>query len=85
MSAPLSYRFALLLSAEKRPTAEHAWRMALAIEPASLPARMAYAQWLAAAGRLADARSQLREVLRRSPRYGPALRMQRPPDLAPSP
>ena len=85
MSAPLSYRFALLLSAEKRPTAEHAWRMALAIEPASLPARMAYAQWLAAAERPADARSQLREVLRRSPRYGPALRMRRLPDLAGSP
>lgn len=75
MSSPLAYRLARLLSAENRLGAEHAWHRALAIQPASLPARLGYAEWLAAAGRREEARSQLREVLRRSPRYGPALRM----------
>jgi hypothetical protein len=70
---------ALLLSAEKRPGTEHAWHRALTIGPGSLPARLGYAQWLAADGRPEEARRELREVLRRSPRYGPALRLQSSP------
>ena len=74
-SSPLAYRLALLLSAEKRPVAEHAWRLALTIAPASLPSRLGYAEWLAGNGRREEARRQRLEILRRSPRYGPALRL----------
>jgi tetratricopeptide (TPR) repeat protein len=77
MSLPLAYRMALLLSAQKRPGAEHAWHRALTIEPGSLPARLGYAEWLAAAGRSEEARCELAEVLRRSPRYAPALRLEK--------
>ncbi len=72
-SLPLAYRMALLLSAEKRPAALHAWRRALAIDPGSLPSRLAYAEWLAAAGARDDALAQVREALRLAPRYKPAL------------
>ena len=74
-SFPLAYRVALLLSAQARAGAEHAWHRALAIEPGSLPARLGHAEWLARAGRLDAARAQLRELLRRSPRYAPALKL----------
>jgi tetratricopeptide (TPR) repeat protein len=84
MSLPLAYRMALLLSAQGRPGAGHAWHRALAIEPGSLPARLGYAEWLARAGRVEEARAQLREALRRSPRYGPALRLQASPPFWPS-
>jgi tetratricopeptide (TPR) repeat protein len=50
-SLPLAYRFALLLSAEKKPAALFAWRRALAIAPGSLPARLGYAEWLRGQGR----------------------------------
>lgn len=83
MSLPLAYRMALLLSAQKRLGSEHAWHRALAIEPGSLPARLGYAEWLAAAGRSEEARLELSEVLRRSPRYGPALRLQASPPFRP--
>ena len=72
-SLPLAYRMALLFSAEERPTALYAWRRALAISPGNLPTRLGYADWLAAAGRREEALDQVRETLRRSPRYGPAL------------
>ena len=49
-SSPLAYRLALLLSAEKRDVAVHAWRRALAIDPTSLSARRGYADWLAGSG-----------------------------------
>ncbi|MEP6993159.1 MAG: tetratricopeptide repeat protein [Acidobacteriota bacterium] len=83
MSLPLAYRLALLLSSQKRAGALHAWHRALAAEPGSLPARLDYARFLAETGRLAQARAQLREVLRRSPRYGPALRLSATPPFAP--
>ncbi|HEY2798527.1 MAG TPA: tetratricopeptide repeat protein [Thermoanaerobaculia bacterium] len=74
-SLPLAFRLALVLSAEGRPGALHAFHRALAIEPGSLPARTAYAEWLARAGRRDEARAQLAEVLRRGPKYEPALRL----------
>jgi tetratricopeptide (TPR) repeat protein len=74
-SLPLAFRLALVLSAEGRPGALHEFHRALAIEPGSLPARTAYAEWLARTGRLEESLAQLAEVLRRSPRYEPALRL----------
>lgn len=75
-SLPLAYRLAVLLSAQRRAGAFHAWHRALANEPASLPARTGYAEWLAREGRLDEARAQLAETLRRAPRYAPALELQ---------
>jgi tetratricopeptide (TPR) repeat protein len=72
-SLPLAYRAALLLAADGRPEALHAWRRALAIEPGSLPSRLGYADWLLVAGRREDALEQVRETLRLAPRYRPAL------------
>ena len=72
-SLPLAYRMALLYAAEKRPPTLHAWRRALAIDPGSLPSRLAYADWLAATGSREDALGQVREALRLDPRYKPAL------------
>jgi uncharacterized protein (TIGR02996 family) len=72
-SLALAYRMALLLSAERRPAALHAWRRALAIEPGSLPARLGYADWLLKDGRPDEALEQVRETLRLAPRYQPAL------------
>jgi tetratricopeptide (TPR) repeat protein len=72
-SLPLAYRMALLLAAEKRPAALHAWRRALAIDPGSLPSRLGYADWLAASGLREEARAQVREVLRLAPSYKPAI------------
>jgi protein O-mannosyl-transferase len=74
-SLPLAYRLAVVLSAQRRPGALHAWHRALGIEPASLPARTGFAEWLAREGRMEEARAQLAETLRRSPRYAPALRL----------
>ncbi len=76
-SLPLAYRMALALSAERRPNALFAWRRALAIEPGSLPARLGFADWLAGEGRGGDALAQVREALRLSPRYAPALAKRR--------
>jgi tetratricopeptide (TPR) repeat protein len=76
-SLPLAYRFALLLTAEKARAAPHAWLWALAIEPTSLPARLGYAAWLRDAGRGDEALRQVEEVLRRSPRYAPALELRK--------
>src|SRR5262249_2476898 len=75
-SLPLAYRLALLLSAQSRPGAVHAWHRTLAVEPGSLPSRLGYAEWLARAGRLEEARAQIADLLRRSPRYAPALALQ---------
>ncbi|HEY4228924.1 MAG TPA: hypothetical protein VGO79_02065, partial [Thermoanaerobaculia bacterium] len=75
-SLPLALRLALVLAGEQRPGAVHAFHRALAIEPGSLPARTAYADWLARAGRREEALAQIHETLRRSPRYEPALRLQ---------
>jgi protein O-mannosyl-transferase len=71
-SLPLAYRAARLLAAEGNPAALHAWRRTLAIEPGSLPSRLGYAEWLLASGRRDEALSQLRETIRRGPRYAPA-------------
>lgn len=76
-SLPLAYRLALALSAERRPNALFAWRRALAIEPGSLPARLGFADWLAGEGRREEALAQVREALRLSPRYAPALAKRR--------
>ncbi|HKD20243.1 MAG TPA: tetratricopeptide repeat protein [Thermoanaerobaculia bacterium] len=72
-SLPLAYRLALLFSAEGRPSTLYAWRRALAIAPGNLPTRLGYADWLASAGRRDEALAQVRETLRRGPRYKPAL------------
>lgn len=74
-SFPLAYRLAVVLTAEARPAALHAWHRALAIEPGSLPARVGYVEWLAAAGRPDQARRELAELLRLAPRYAPALKL----------
>jgi hypothetical protein len=74
-SLPLAYRLALVMGARKERATEHAWRLALAIMPGSLAARLGYAEWLRQAGRLDDARRQSRDLLRRSPRYPPAVRL----------
>ncbi len=72
-SLPLAYRMALLLAVERRPATLYAWRRALSIDPGSLPSRLGYADWLAACGRREEAIAQVREALRLSPRYKPAL------------
>ena len=46
-SFPLAYRLAIVLSAEGRPQARHAWHRALALAPDSKPAQKGYADWLA--------------------------------------
>ena len=71
-SLPLAYRMALVLSAQRRPAALHAWRRALAIEPGSLPSRLGYADWLLSDGRRGEALAEVRETLRLAPRYEPA-------------
>lgn len=76
-SLPLAYRMALVLSAQRRPNALFAWRRALAIEPDSLPVRVGFAGFLADEGRREEALAQVREALRLSPRYGPALEKRR--------
>jgi protein O-mannosyl-transferase len=76
-SLPLAYRMALALSAERRPNALFAWRRTLAIEPGSLPTRLGFADWLAAEGKRDAALAQVRETLRLSPRYAPALAKRR--------
>ena len=76
-SLPLAYRMALLYAGQKRPASLYAWRRALAIDPGSLPSRLGYADWLSGAGRREDALAQVREALRLSPRYRPALEKQR--------
>ena len=76
-SLPLAYRMALALSAERRGNALYAWRRALAIEPGSLPTRLGFADWLAGEGRREEALEQVRETLRLSPRYAPALARRR--------
>ena len=76
-SLSLSYRLALVLTAEGRPSAVHAWHRALAIDPASIAARLGYARWLADAGRRDDARAQVRDLLRRAPRNADALELQK--------
>ena len=72
-SLPLAYRMALLYAAEKRPETLFAWRRALAIDPGSLPSRLGYADWFAAAGLREEAVAQVRETLRLAPRYKPAI------------
>ena len=74
-SLPLAYRFAVLLSRERRPEAIHAWHRAIAIEPGSLPSHVGYAELLLALGRTEDARRELAETLRMAPRYAPALEL----------
>jgi len=72
-SLPLAYRAARLLAEEGNPRALYAWRRTLAIEPGSLPSRLGYAEFLIASGRPQEAAEQLRETIRRGPRYQPAL------------
>ncbi len=76
-SLPLAYRLALALSARRAPAAGHAWHRALAIEPKSLASRVGYATWLADTGRAEDARRELSRGLALSPRFAPALALER--------
>ncbi len=76
-SLPLAFRMAEILTAERRPTAGHAWHRALAIAPDSLTTRMGYARWLASVGRRADALREAREALRRAPRDATARELER--------
>jgi tetratricopeptide (TPR) repeat protein len=75
-SLPLAFRMAELLTAERRPTAGHAWHRALAIDPGSPATRVGYARWLAAVGRRDEALREAREILRRTPRFAPALEVE---------
>lgn len=75
-SLPLAFRMAELLTAERRPTAGHAWHRALAIDPRSPATRVGYARWLAAVGRRAEALREVRDILRRTPRFAPARQLE---------
>jgi len=75
-SLPLAFRMAELLTAERRPTAGHAWHRALAIDPTSAATRIGYARWLAAVGRRDEALREARAVLRRTPRFAPARELE---------
>ena len=75
-SLPLAFRMAELLTAGRRPTAGHAWHRALAIDPSSAATRIGYARWLAAVGRRDEALREARDVLRRTPRFAPALELE---------
>jgi tetratricopeptide (TPR) repeat protein len=46
-SFPLAYRLAIVLSAQSRPEARHAWHRALTLAPDSKQAQHGYAEWLA--------------------------------------
>jgi tetratricopeptide (TPR) repeat protein len=76
-SLPLAYRVAVLLSRQRRPQAIFAWRRALSIEPGSLPSRVGYGELLLSLGRIDEARRETAETLRMSPRYQPALDLQK--------
>ena len=65
-----------LLTAERRPTAGHAWHRALAIDPRSAATRVGYARWLAAVGRRDEALREARDILRRNPRFAPARELE---------
>lgn len=73
-SLPLAYRLALARSRVDPAGAEKDWRQAMAISPLSGAARLGYAEWLLARGRLKEARREGREALRREPLSLPGLR-----------
>ncbi len=74
-STPLAFRLAIVRSRLDRPSADADWRHALALSRGAIPFRAAYARWLVEKGRVAEARRQAREVLRRNPREISALRL----------
>ena len=73
-SLPLAFRAATVASEMRDPAAEFLWKDALAGHPKSLPARFGYARWLAAEGRVAESRRELRRILSAAPYDAPALR-----------
>jgi tetratricopeptide (TPR) repeat protein len=72
-SAPLAFRLAKLRSRLARPTADADWRRAIDLARGAAPIRLGYAEWLFERGRVAEARGEAREVLRRRPRETAAL------------
>jgi len=74
-STPIAFRLALLRSRLGRPSAEANWRHAIALARGSITFRLGYARWLFDQGRMAEARREAREVLRRRPRDVTALRL----------
>ncbi len=74
-STPLAFRLARVRSQLDRPTAEADWRHAIRIARGSTPFRLGFAEWLVGRGRVAEARAQVREVLRRRPNEVAALRL----------
>ncbi|HSB62894.1 MAG TPA: tetratricopeptide repeat protein [Thermoanaerobaculia bacterium] len=72
-SMPLAYRLAKVRSRLGRPSADADWRRALSLGPDAVPFHLGYAQFLAGQGRIAEARREAREVLRRRPRDLSAL------------
>ncbi|MGH9400313.1 MAG: tetratricopeptide repeat protein [Thermoanaerobaculia bacterium] len=73
-SLPLAFHLARVRSQLGRPTAGQDWLRAVGISPGSVATRRQYAAWLAAHGRLPEARRQWREALRREPADLEALR-----------
>lgn len=72
-SMPLAFRLAKVRSRLGRASADADWRRALALSPGSVPFHLGYAQFLAGQGKVAAARREAREVLRRRPRNVAAL------------
>ena len=74
-STPLAYRLAIVRSRLSRPTAEADWHRAIELAKGGATFRLGYAQWLFDRGKIANARREAREVLRRRPRDASALRI----------
>jgi tetratricopeptide (TPR) repeat protein len=72
-STPLAFRLAKLRSKLGRPSADADWQRAIALARGASSFRLAYAQWLVEQRRIAEARREAREVLRRRPRETAAL------------
>jgi tetratricopeptide (TPR) repeat protein len=72
-STPLALRLAKVRSRLGRSSADADWRRAIALARGGAAFHLGYAQWLVEQGRIAEARRQAREVLRRQPRNLAAL------------
>jgi tetratricopeptide (TPR) repeat protein len=72
-STPLALRLAKVRSRMGRSSADADWRHAIALAHQAASFHLGYAQWLVEQGRIAEARRQAREVLRRQPRNLAAL------------
>jgi tetratricopeptide (TPR) repeat protein len=73
-SLPLAFRAAAMATAAGDRDAEALWRSAVAAHPGALPPRFGLARFLAAAGRAAESRRELRRILKAAPYDAPALR-----------